>query len=52
MIDQTKIVNYGSYCNRCKHNALPGTEEPCTDCLSEPVNVNSHKPTKFEEDKT
>ena len=30
--------------------AYPRDEEPCYDCLAEPVNQYSHKPVKYEED--
>lgn len=49
MDEHMKIVNYCVYCNKCKHSELPGTEEPCEECLTSPVNVNSKKPIKYEE---
>lgn len=44
-----KEVYFDKYCDKCKHQEVAEHEEPCHDCLKEPVNVNSHKPVKFEE---
>ena len=44
-----KEVYFNQYCPKCKNYDLEGDEEPCFDCLSEPVNQYSHKPVKFEE---
>lgn len=44
-----KIVHFGEYCNICKHKDKTDTQEPCDECLSSPVNIDSHKPTKYEE---
>lgn len=46
--DGYKIVEF-SYCSTCKHVDLKEEEHPCATCLSEPVNLNSHKPVKWEE---
>lgn len=42
-----KIVNFNEYCATCKYRDLPETEDPCFDCLAEPVNIDSHKPTEW-----
>ena len=47
--DGMKEVYFGQYCKICKHFDLNDDEEPCCDCLSEPVNQYSHKPVKYEE---
>jgi len=44
-----KEVYFDKYCDKCKHVEVKEFEEPCHDCLNEPMNVNSHKPVKFEE---
>lgn len=44
-----KEVYYDQYCSKCKHKDLKDNEQPCNDCLSEPVNVHSHKPVNFKE---
>lgn len=49
MEDIYKEVHFNHYCMTCKHQNLPETEDPCFDCLNEPVNLYSHKPVKWEE---
>jgi len=46
-----KEVYYDQYCSRCLHRELEEDDEPCRDCLDEPVNVYSHKPVYWEENK-
>ena len=42
-------VYYSSYCQTCVHFDKAGDEEPCNECLGEPANLYSHKPTKYVE---
>ena len=49
MDENYKEVLFWEYCHRCKHDVLNEDEEPCCDCLNEPVNLCSHKPIKFED---
>ena len=49
MTEQNKLVTFDIYCEKCKHKDKAESEDPCWDCLADPVNVYSHKPTKFEE---
>ena len=44
-----KEVYYDQYCSKCEHKDLKDNEQPCNDCLLEPVNVHSHKPVNFKE---
>ena len=44
-----KEVYYGEYCKACKHFDVDDADEPCNECLSNPINLHSHKPVKFEE---
>ena len=44
-----KEVYYNEYCNSCKHREKENTDEPCNECLGEPINLYSHKPVKYEE---
>lgn len=44
-----KEVYFHDYCKTCKSRAVPNTEEPCNECLSEPTNYNTHKPINYEE---
>ena len=39
-----------TYCLKCRHWTNSETEDPCNECLSNPANLNSHKPVRFEED--
>lgn len=44
-----KEVYFIEYCKKCKHKKLKDTEEPCSECLGEPTNLNTHRPVKYEE---
>lgn len=44
-----KEVYFGQYCTTCKHEKKAETDDPCDDCLENPVNVYSHKPVRWEE---
>lgn len=46
-MDNYKIVDF-RYCNWCKHETVNEKGEPCSECLNEPVNMNSYRPIKFE----
>lgn len=48
MYDDYKEVYYNQYCQTCKHKDLPEFKDPCHECLSEPINLESHKPIKWE----
>ena len=47
MDDSYKEVYFGEYCKTCEHCDLAEDQEPCDDCLNEPVNVYSHKPVFY-----
>lgn len=49
MNDIYKEVRFDLYCKKCKHCDKKEDEEPCDECLSNPVNLYSHKPINFEE---
>ena len=42
-----KEVDFKTYCATCKYKDNKETETPCNECLNEPVNTYSHKPTKY-----
>ena len=42
-----KEVYFDQYCKTCEHKEKEEKENPCNECLNEPVNTNSHKPTKY-----
>lgn len=44
-----KIIDFGVYCQKCKYFDRAENEDPCWDCLTLPVNEDSHKPTEFVE---
>ena len=46
-----KEVYFHEYCRKCKHKTLKEYEEPCSECLSEPLNWNTHKPVNYKEKK-
>ena len=46
-----KIVHFDEYCRKCEHRKKKEDDTPCDECLENPVNVDSHKPVKFEEKK-
>lgn len=43
-----KEVYFHEYCKTCKHEKTEDKDDPCNDCLSEPTNLDSHKPVKYE----
>lgn len=45
---QYKEVYFHAYCEKCKHKDVKEEDLPCADCLTENVNLYSHKPVKFE----
>lgn len=44
-----KIVEFHEYCKKCEFFELNESEEPCNECLSNPVNQNSKKPVNYKE---
>ena len=48
MQTETKIVRFDFYCNICANTKIAETEDPCNECLTNPININSHKPVNFE----
>lgn len=49
MEERYKEVYFSEYCKTCKHNDKGEDEDPCYDCLEEPVNLYSHKPVNWQE---
>ena len=52
MMDDTedyKEVYFGEYCKTCKYSDTKETDDPCDGCLSEPMNLYSHKPVCWKE---
>lgn len=48
MEDSYKEVYFNEYCKTCAHFDLKENQDPCHECLGEPVNLYSHKPVKWE----
>ena len=44
-----KEVDFSAYCKTCKHEKVEDVKDPCNECLSEPINLHSRKPVKYEE---
>ena len=44
-----KEVYFGEYCKKCKHFNTDSGKDPCDECLTNPVNLYSHKPVNYEE---
>ena len=51
MFNDYKEVRFDEFCKLCKHKDLKDTDEPCNECLTNPVNLHSRKPVNFEEEK-
>lgn len=49
---QEKEVYFDQYCYTCKYFSLFEDEEPCSECLENPVTEYSHKPIKYEKAKS
>ena len=42
-----KEVHFHDYCVKCKYYDRKEEEDPCFECLENPVILYSHKPLKF-----
>lgn len=51
MQTETKFVDFDKYCTLCKYSTTEETEDPCNECLTNPSNIDSHKPINFKEGK-
>lgn len=40
-------VNFQEWCPKCEHYKIEEREDPCHDCLNQPVNDDSRKPVMF-----
>lgn len=47
MNTRTHLSKYFEYCKTCKYKDLDEAEEPCNECLTFPVNIDSRKPIKY-----
>lgn len=49
MENEYKEVYFSKFCKTCENFLKMEEEEPCSECIKEPVNLNSHKPVKWKE---
>lgn len=49
-VNEMKEVRFDIWCSKCVHKDKSEAEDPCYDCLSDPVNTYSRKPVYFEDD--
>lgn len=47
MDENLKEVYFHQYCKLCNFSDLKEEEDPCRECLQNPMNVYSHKPVMF-----
>ena len=45
--DGLKEVYFDEYCQTCEYKDIKESEDPCDECLDEPVNQYSHKPVRY-----
>lgn len=43
-----KFVEFDEYCLTCKFKDVDQGEEPCNECLHNPINMNSVKPVNYQ----
>lgn len=48
MQTETKFVDLNKYCPLCKNQTYDETKDPCNECLTTPVNIDSHNPVNYE----
>lgn len=48
-LNDYKEVYYHCYCCKCKYKNVPEDQDPCNQCLTEFVNLHSHKPINFKQ---
>ena len=51
-VNDYKEVYFDQYCKKCKNQKLKETEEPCSECIAEATNLNTHRPVYYEEKET
>ena len=44
------MVDFNKYCETCKHSDIDEREDPCNECLNNPVKEDSRKPVNYTED--
>ena len=41
------IVRFDEWCKKCQHSETKDTDDPCNECLCDPVNTNDRQPTYY-----
>lgn len=49
MVNDYKEVRFDEYCKTCKYESKKVDEDPCDECLNNPVNLYSKKPVNWKE---
>lgn len=49
MDDNYKLVEFDKCCEDCVYKDVPESEDPCDECLTQPVNLYSKKGVNFKE---
>lgn len=49
MDEHTKEVYFNVYCETCAFSEVFDWMDPCDECLSNPSNIDSHKPVEYKE---
>ena len=50
MIENSQMmVRYDIWCQKCTHKNTKENDEPCDECLDNPVSENTERPIKFKE---
>ena len=48
-MENFKIVYYEKHCPWCKYEEVDENNDPCSECLCQPVNEHTDRPVKWEE---
>lgn len=48
-VGEYREVRFDEYCKKCTHSEKREDEDPCWECLENPVNEHSRKPVYFKE---
>ena len=48
MEDDYREVYFHEYCKTCKYENVDEVDDPCDECMENPINLYSHKPVNWE----
>lgn len=49
MENRDQFVDFDKFCNKCEYFKKEQYEEPCNECLENPINTYSNKPVNFKQ---